>query len=135
MVAPIQAAEPSPDGLNLSVPPGLVPPGQRRAGLTGHAFTAGTLGQRRIALTGWLENDDAGTRYAPHTRLSYTVPANRLVWRTVVGAVTRIGLERARHAGLPSLPPRRFHHTVPASLGSGISWTIQVTPVRDPGRP
>jgi hypothetical protein len=111
MVAPVQAAEVTTDEMVLTAPAGLVPIGGRRAGLTGHAFTAGTLGQRQVALTGWLENDGAALRYAPHTRLSYTVPASRFVWRTVVGAVTRVGLERAGRDGLPSLPPRRIHHT------------------------
>jgi hypothetical protein len=111
MVAPVQDVAASTGGMILTTPAGLVPSGERRAGLTGHAFTAGTLGQRQVALTGWLESDGATTRYAPHTRSSYTIPASRLVWRTVVGAVTRVGLERARHEGLPSLPPRRIHHS------------------------
>ncbi|WP_068021556.1 hypothetical protein [Nocardia mexicana] len=110
MVTPVQAVKSAADGLTLTTPAGLVPSGGRRAGLTGHAFTAGTLGQRQVTLTGWLESDGASVHYAPHTRLSYTVPASRLVWRTVVGTVTRVGLERARHEGVPSLPPRRIHH-------------------------
>lgn len=110
MAAPVHAVAATSGGMDLTTPRGLVPDGSRRAGLTGHAFTAGTLGQRQLALTGWLDNNGATLRYAPHTRLGYTVPANRFVWRTVVGAVTRIGLERARHEGLPSLPPHRIHH-------------------------
>lgn len=121
MVAPVHAAQATTAGIVLTTPDGLVPGGGRRAGLTGHAFTSGTLGQRQLAFTGWLDNDGATVRYAPHTRLAYRVPANRFVWRTVGGAVTRIGLERARHDGIPSLPARRiihrrsiFHHNASA---------------------
>ncbi|PXX57932.1 pyridoxamine 5'-phosphate oxidase [Nocardia tenerifensis] len=112
MVVPVRSVEQAADRLTLTTPAGLVPDGARRAGLTGHAFTAGTLGQSQVVLTGWLENDGATVRYAPHTRFAYRIPPSRWPWRIVLGAATRIGLERARRDGVPSLAPRRLGRSV-----------------------
>jgi hypothetical protein len=91
------------EGFSLSVPPELSPAGQRRAGLTGHWFAEGTLGQRQIVMTGWLTRDerDGTLRYAPHTKLSYRIPPSRMVWRVVGGGIVRAGLWRARRGGVP----------------------------------
>lgn len=112
-VTPLQGAVPVRDidvttgGLTLAVPADLVPDGGRRAGLLGHSFTEGTLGIRQLAVTGWMEKCSDVINYAPHTRLSFGLPASRASWRIPMGAVTRVGHERARRAGaVPSLPPR-----------------------------
>jgi deazaflavin-dependent oxidoreductase (nitroreductase family) len=102
IVVPVSVAATSDDGFALTAPNGIIPRGERRAGLTGHWFSAGTLGQRQSVMTGWLTSD--GTRrhvYAPHTSLSYTLPPSRLLFRIVVGGLIRIGLWRARRAGVP----------------------------------
>lgn len=102
VVVPVGIEAATTRGITLSAPVGSVPLGGRRAGLTAHSFTAGTLGQRQSALTGWLENDGGTVTYAPHTRLNYVIPPSRTFWRLVVGAVTRVGLHRARRDGVPS---------------------------------
>jgi Pyridoxamine 5'-phosphate oxidase len=72
-------------GIELTAPPGLLPTGARRAGLTAHWFSRGVTGQRQIVHTGWL---DDGV-YAPHTRAAYFMPPSRIVYRLVVGGATR----------------------------------------------
>lgn len=108
VVVPVQIGATESRGMTLTAPAGSVPDHGRRAGLTGHTFTAGTLGQRQTALTGWLEKDGKTLYYAPHTQLTYMIPPSRAVWRVVMGAVTRIGHERARRDGVPSLPTRNI---------------------------
>ncbi|MED5814651.1 hypothetical protein VST63_20020 [Mycolicibacterium sp. 050232] len=102
IVVPAEAVSADEDGMTLMVPPGLVPDGQRRAGLTAHWFSEGTLGQRQIVMTGWLTDGDRDgrLRYAPHTRLSYRIPPSRTLWRVFGGAIVRVGLWRARRAGV-----------------------------------
>lgn len=102
VVAPARINAVGQDGLALSVPQALVPAGQRRAGLTGHWFAEGTVGQRQIIMTGWLTgSDDDELHYAPHTRRSYRIPASKLLWRVFGGAITRAGIWRARRSGVP----------------------------------
>lgn len=48
-VVPVSRAEPDDGGVRLAVPPGLVPPGDRRAGLTAHWFSERVLGPARRA--------------------------------------------------------------------------------------
>ncbi|KAA0021604.1 nitroreductase family deazaflavin-dependent oxidoreductase [Antrihabitans cavernicola] len=112
VVAPVGKVEDSPAGIRVALPNGLLPAGARRAGLTGHAFTEGNLGASQIVMTGWVESDGDTALYAPHTRQSYSIPASKLAWRAGVGTVDRIGLVRARRAGVPSLPPLDIRHRV-----------------------
>lgn len=111
VVVPADAIAAAAEGISLSVPDGLVPAGQRRAGLTGHWFAEGTLGQRQVVMTGWLTADEHGGRlmYAPHTKLSYRVPPSRLLWRVFGGAIVRVGIWRARRAGVPVSRLTRGH--------------------------
>ncbi|WP_018179669.1 pyridoxamine 5'-phosphate oxidase family protein [Jongsikchunia kroppenstedtii] len=103
VVAPATVTGTGKDGrLALSVPEQLAPTGQRRAGLTGHWFAEGTIGQRQIVMTGWLSRESSGDLlYAPHTRLSYRMPPSRWMWRTVGGLVVRVGIWRAGRSGVP----------------------------------
>jgi hypothetical protein len=63
------------------------------------------LGQRQAVMTGWLAAaDESGElTYSPHTKLGYRLPPSRLLFRVLLGAICRIGLARARRAGVPSL--------------------------------
>lgn len=101
VVVPAEAGTVRDDGMVLSVPENLAPSGQRRAGLTGHWFSEGTMGQRQIIMTGWLSGDNDSLIYAPHTRMSYRVPPSRLLWRVFGGGIIRAGIWRARRAGVP----------------------------------
>jgi nitroimidazol reductase NimA-like FMN-containing flavoprotein (pyridoxamine 5'-phosphate oxidase superfamily) len=106
MVVPVTVEGADEDGIDLGVAPGLAPPGARRAGLTAHAFGFQVLRQEQRKHTGWLQAEEEGRlRYAPHTDSSYRMPGSRLVYRTVTGAGTRLGIPAARRAGL--LPRRR----------------------------
>jgi hypothetical protein len=93
MIVPVGIGPAVREGIELLVPPALLPPGARRAGLTAHWFSRGVTGQRQIVHTGWLE----GSTYAPHTRASYFMPPLRPVYRLVVGGATRRRYRRAGH--------------------------------------
>jgi hypothetical protein len=97
MIVPVGIGRSARDGIELLAPPGLLPAGARRAGLTAHWFSRGVTGQRQIVHTGWLD----GSVYAPHTRASYFMPPLRPVYRLVVGGVTRRRYRRAVSAGEP----------------------------------
>jgi hypothetical protein len=100
---PVEVAGSEERGIVLDAPAGLVPPGGRRAGLTAHWFTRHVLGQRQRVHTGWLEGDSGGGRvvYAPHTEAAYFLPPSKLLYRLVVGFVTRRRLRRAPAALRP----------------------------------
>jgi hypothetical protein len=87
-------------GVELSVPPRVVPPGGRRAGLTAHEFQPRMVGQEQRIHTGWLEADGDRVLYAPHTAAGYRLPASRLLFTLAGGAGTRAGIGKARKAGL-----------------------------------
>jgi hypothetical protein len=95
MIVPVTIGSAVREGIELLAPPGLLPAGARRAGLTAHWFSRGVTGQRQIVHTGWLD----GRTYAPHTRASYFMPPLRPVYRLVVGGATRRRYRRAVRAG------------------------------------
>jgi hypothetical protein len=99
-VVPAEAGRAEPRGIVVSPPPGLLPPGGRRAGLTAHAFSRGVTGQNQRKHTGWLEATPPGALYAPHTESNYRLPGSRTVYRLAVGAATRWGVRGARRAGI-----------------------------------
>lgn len=102
MVVPVSLGEVEPGGIALRATEGLLPPGNRRAGLTAHGFGRQVLSQHQRKHTGWLESDPAESKiiYSPHTDSSYRMPPSRLVYRLVTGAATRMGVPAARRAGL-----------------------------------
>jgi hypothetical protein len=98
-VAPVRITDSDQRGMLLAAPPGLVPPGARRAGLTAHWFARGMIGQNQRKYTGWLEARDEELVYAPHTESSYRLPESLTLYRLVSGAATRVWLWRARRSG------------------------------------
>ncbi|MEV4254106.1 hypothetical protein AB0J52_13185, partial [Spirillospora sp. NPDC049652] len=98
MVIPASVVGDDQSGILLDVPPGILPGGGRRAGLTGHSFTKYVQGQHQRVHTGWLESGP-DVRYAPHTELAYRTPPSKLVYRLEVGAAMRVAQGRARRAG------------------------------------
>jgi hypothetical protein len=102
LVAPVEVAGPDERGIRLDVPEGLVPPGGRRAGLTGHWFARYTFGQILRKHTGWLEADAGARRvvYAPHTEKGYRLPESPFLFKLVAGGATWWGLRGARRAGI-----------------------------------
>ncbi len=101
VVVPVEVEGADERGIVLEAPPGLVPPGGRRAGLTAHSFSPQVIGQEQRIHTGWLEAEPDGRRvvYAPHTETGYRLPASKLLYRLAAGFVTRRGVRGARRAG------------------------------------
>lgn len=86
------------EGLRLRTAPGLLPPGGRRAGLTSHLFEPRMHGQEQRIHTGWLEVDESGAVYSPHTRAGYKLPSSKLAFTLGTGLV-RARKRAARKAG------------------------------------
>ena len=77
-----------------------IPPGHRRAGLTGHAFRPRMIGQEQRVYTGWLEHEERRIRYSPHTKAGYALPASKALFVVGSAFATRTGMRKARAAGL-----------------------------------
>ena len=100
MVVAARAGAAGEDGVEIGVVPGLLPAGGRRAGLTAHAFNARMIGQEQRMYTGWLDVAGERATYAPHTRTGARLPASKLLFTLGAGAVTRMGIGKARERGL-----------------------------------
>lgn len=72
-----------------------LPTGGRRAGVLAHWFDPQLVGQGSLVLTGWLEVDDAGARYAPHTTAGYEIPASTLMFSLGGGLAAKLGYRQA----------------------------------------
>jgi hypothetical protein len=101
LIVPVELGEPRQDRLTLTTSAGLLPSGNRRAGLTAHQFSRYTWGQTLRKHTGWLEAepDSATATYAPHTYRGYSFPASKTLFTAVGGAATRLGVRQARRDG------------------------------------
>ena len=101
IVVPVEVKGAEEGGILLEAPPGVVPVGGRRAGLTAHSFSAQVKGQEQRIHTGWMEAAPDGRRvvYAPHTEAGYRLPSSTLLYRLAAGFVTRRGMRGARRAG------------------------------------
>ena len=98
-VVPVSGAEETSEGVRLKVPPGRVPPGGRRAGLTAHDFQPKMLGQNQRIHSGWMEAEGNDVIYAPHTRAGYALPKSKLAYLAACASIaTR--MRGARKAGI-----------------------------------
>jgi hypothetical protein len=87
-------------GLRLTVPPGSVPQGGRRAGLTSHLFKPRMVGQEQRIHTGWLMTDEEQEPlYAPHSKAGYRMPPSKLAY-TIGCASLATRMRAARKAGV-----------------------------------
>jgi hypothetical protein len=99
--APVEVTGSGTEGIELRAPAGLVPAGERRAGLSAHWFSRGAIGQNQRKYTGWLSaREDGELLYAPHTEAGYRFPESRTLYRIASGGSARLGLRGARGAGL-----------------------------------
>jgi hypothetical protein len=100
LVARVRAHGTSEHGLELSTSDGPLPPGGRRAGLTGHAFQRYMVGQEQRVHTGCLDARGTEATYAPHTQAGYALPASPTLM--TVGSIVgmRVGDRKARRLGL-----------------------------------
>jgi hypothetical protein len=101
LAVPVQILSGNRSGISLRAANGLVPPGNRRAGLTAHWFSAGVIGQNQRKHTGWLmkATDSQDLLYAPHTQSNYRFPTSRTLYRIASGGNSRLNLRGARRAG------------------------------------
>lgn len=80
-VVPAGVSDNDETGLRLTTPPGAVPEGGRRAGLTSHEFWPRMIGQDQRVHTGWLTHGADGTvNYAPRTKAGYRLPRSKAVF-------------------------------------------------------
>ena len=108
VVTPARAAGSEERGIVLHPPPGLVPPGERRAGFTAHRFGNYNVGQLQRIHTGWMQSEDDLVVYAPHTKSGYWMPRSPTAYKLMAGAGTRWGLRASRQAGfVPGREPKK----------------------------
>ena len=102
LVVPVTVAGSEERGIVLEPPPGLVPPGGRRAGLTAHRFSRNVVGQHQRIHTGWLRArpPERQVAYAPHTQAAYRFPPSTLLYHTLTGLFTRLRVRQAKRSGL-----------------------------------
>lgn len=111
-VVPVDVVGHSPEGLQLRAHPGLIPPGQRRAGLTAHAYGPQCVGIRTRYHTGWLTVDDEGrVRYAPHTEKGFAAPPVKGLMLLISGLIATRGVRRAKRRGASACLPRPMRHS------------------------
>ena len=104
-VVPATVVEGGDSGVRLSVPPGSVPEGGRRAGLTAHQFQPRMIGQEQRVYTGWLQSDGSGrVEYAPHTKAGYRLPPSKLAFTLASGSIA-FRMRKAREAGIATPAP------------------------------
>ncbi|WP_328356268.1 hypothetical protein OG800_16400 [Streptomyces sp. NBC_00445] len=99
VILPVEVTGHDEGGVRLTAPPGLLPPGGRRAGFLAHAFQPQCVGLSMRTLTGWLTVTDEGALYAPHTSKGLAAPPNRTVATVASGLMAKHGLRRARRNG------------------------------------
>jgi hypothetical protein len=98
LVVPVEVGAARAGSMSVHTTAPLLPGGERRAGMTAHAFTRHVVGQHQRIHTGWLRTspDRTGATYAPHTAFGYRMPASRLIYRLSVGATVRLWNLRSR---------------------------------------
>jgi Pyridoxamine 5'-phosphate oxidase len=94
-VLPVEVGEATPVGIELRCAAPL-PPGGRRAGLTGHSYRAQLIGLETRQHTGWLEVDGDRILYSPHTEVGYRAPPNKTLLLLVNGFLAKRGVRAAR---------------------------------------
>ncbi|MEV1045759.1 hypothetical protein [Streptomyces sp. NPDC049916] len=100
VVVPVKITGHDRTGFRLVTPPGLLPPGGRRAGLLAHSFRPQNVGLAMTTCTGWLTvHDGTEASYAPHTATGLAAPPNRTVQALGNGLLAKHGVRRAGRNG------------------------------------
>ena len=94
-VVPVTVEDGDAAGIRLSAACPL-PPGGRRAGIVGHSYRAKLIGLSARQHTGWLDVDENGAVYAPHTESGFKAPPNKTLLLFFNGLLAKQGLRRAR---------------------------------------
>jgi hypothetical protein len=101
VVAPVRVTGYSPVGLHLAAAPGLLSPGDRRAGLLAHSYRPHLIGLSTRTGTGWLHPEGDGRAvYAPHTSKGFLAPPAKTLLLVSNGLMAKHGMRRARASGL-----------------------------------
>lgn len=77
VVIPVELGAARPEGVQLRAAAGLLPPGERRAGLLGHDHRPKLVGLESRVDTGWLQAVGDGGLYAAHSRSGFLAPPNK----------------------------------------------------------
>ena len=98
---PVEIGAAEQGGLVLDAPPGLLPPGGRRAGLAVARLRAEAHGLATRQFTGWLTVDEESGRvlYAPHTEQGFRAPGNKTLLLLGNGLLAKRGLRKAERSG------------------------------------
>ncbi len=100
MVVPVgvSATDGNGSAVVLNAAGAVLPPGNRRAGLTAHDFSCRPPSENERVQTGWLEVDGGGhtARYYPHTDFGFFLPPSTLLYRLAMGVFTRRAVRAAR---------------------------------------
>jgi hypothetical protein len=99
VLVPVHLAGRDQAGLRLAVPPGLLPPGGRRAGLLAHSYRPELIGLSTRIFTGWLDVGPHGAVYAPHTTRGFVAPPRKRLLLASNGLLAKYGLWQARRQG------------------------------------
>ena len=99
VVVPVDLADHDDDAVRL-VSAASLPSGGRRAGLLAHSFRPQLVGLSTRTATGWLEVSNGDVTYAPHTSKGFVAIPNKTLLLVGNGLLAKVGLRRARHAGL-----------------------------------
>ena len=101
VVVPVGVTGHSPAGLHLTAAPGLLPSGDRRAGLLAHSYRPQLIGLSTRTGTGWLHpQEDGRAVYAPHTSKGFFAPPAKNLLLVSNGLMAKYGMRRARASGL-----------------------------------
>jgi hypothetical protein len=120
VAVPVEFAGHDGAGLRLVTPPGLLPPGGRRAGLLAHAYRAQLVGLSTRTFTGWLEVAGDGTAvYAPHTSRGFIAPPRKKLLLISNGLLAKYGIWQARRHGTAARLERLAAGSGGARPGSG----------------
>ncbi len=101
VVVPVRVTGHSPAGLHLAAAPGLLPPGDRRAGLLAHSYRPQLVGLSTRTGTGWLHPEGDGRAvYAPHSAKGFRTPPAKDLLLVSNGLMAKYGMRRARASRL-----------------------------------
>ncbi len=112
VAVPVRVTGHSPAGLNLAAASGLLPPGDRRAGLLAHSYRPHLIGLSTRTGTGWLHLEEDGRAvYAPHTSKGFLAPPAKNLLLVSNGLMAKYGMRRARRSGLVEELQRLAEHS------------------------
>ncbi|MEU6936427.1 hypothetical protein ABZ943_06870 [Streptomyces rubiginosohelvolus] len=103
VVVPVEIVGRDHTGFRLLSPPGLLPPGGRRAGLLAHSFRPQNVGLAMMTFTGWLTaRSETEACYAPHTSTALAARGTAVLGGLLVSWYTRVSSTGADGLGLPA---------------------------------